>query len=88
MNTSAAREAMTSAAPDVGAVLADAFIEDPVLSFLFPDANRRPALLAACFANRLAAGHHLDHVLVPDSPGVRSAAAVWDPPRQPDDPEP
>ena len=88
MNSSAAREAMTSEAPDVGAVLADAFIEDPVLSFLFPDADRRPVLLAAFFANRLAAGHHLDHVLVPDAPGVRAAAAVWEPPRQPDDPEP
>jgi len=78
---------MTSEAPDVGAVLADAFIEDPVLSFLFPDADRRPALLAAFFANRLAAGHRLDHVLVPDSPGV-GAAAVWEPPRQSGDPEP
>lgn len=82
------REAMTSEVPDVGAVLADAFTEDPVLSFLFPDTDRRPALLAAFFANRLAAGHDLHHILVPEAPEVWTAAAVWEPPRQSGDQEP
>lgn len=88
MNTLRARAATTDEAPKVGAVLADAFTEDPVLSFLFPDTDRRPALLAAFFANRLAAGHRIDHVLVPDVPGVRTAAAVWEPPCHSDDQEP
>lgn len=88
MSASITREATTSEAPDVGAVLANAFVEDPVLSFLFPDADRRPALLASFFANRLAAGHSLDHVLVPDVPGVRESVALWEPPRWPNDREP
>ncbi|MEE2768957.1 MAG: GNAT family N-acetyltransferase [Actinomycetota bacterium] len=88
MSRGAVRQAVVGECGDVGAVLADAFIDDPVLSFLFPDGTRRPTLLAAFFANRLAAGHDLDHILVPNTRGVRSAAAVWEPPRQPGDPEP
>ena len=74
--------------PDVVATLADAFVHDPVLAFLFDDVDRRPAQLAALFANRLAAGSGLDEVFVPTDPdGVRRCAALWVGPHDPDDAE-
>ena len=74
--------------PDVVATLADAFVHDPVLAFLFDDADRRPAQLAALFANRLAAGSGFDEVFVPTDPdGLRRCAALWVGPHEPDDAE-
>ena len=72
----------------VVATLADAFVHDPVLAFLFDDVDRWPAQLAALFANRLAAGSGLDEVFVPTDPdGVRRCAALWVGPHDPDDAE-
>ncbi len=48
------RVAGDSDLPGVVATLAEAFATDPVLAFLFEDPARRPSLLAAFFANRLA----------------------------------
>ena len=75
--------------PEVVATLAEAFLEDPVLAFLFGDPARRPSLLAAFFANRLAGGRGIDELVVPaGADGVRACAAVWVPPTGPDGPWP
>jgi len=75
--------------PGVVATLAEAFATDPVLSFLFEDPARRPSLLAAFFANRLAGGRGFDEVVVPaDAADGRSCAAVWVPPAEPGGPGP
>jgi GNAT superfamily N-acetyltransferase len=73
----------------VVATLAEAFATDPLLAFLFEDPARRPSLLAAFFANRLAGGRGFDEVVVPaDADGGRTCAAVWVPPSGPDEPGP
>ncbi|MEO2155096.1 MAG: GNAT family N-acetyltransferase, partial [Acidimicrobiales bacterium] len=75
------RVAGDSDLPGVVATLAEAFATDPVLAFLFEDPARRPSLLAAFFANRLAGGRGFDEVVVPaDADGGRTCAAVWVPP--------
>lgn len=79
------RTAETPELPDVAAALAVAFAEDPVLSFLFEDPGTRPGLLATFFSARLAGGLGIDEVLTVDG---HASAAVWVPPRGPDDPDP
>lgn len=83
------RVAGDSDLPGVVATLAEAFATDPLLAFLFEDPARRPSLLAAFFANRLAGGRGFDEVVVPaDADGGRTCAAVWVPPSGPDEPGP
>ena len=51
--------------PDAAASLTEAFLEDPVLSYLFEDEEYRPLLLSAFFANRLASRTETDLLLLP-----------------------
>ena len=80
--------------PVVVAALAEAFATDPVLSFFLDEGpdhepGRHMALVTALFANRLLGGRGVDEIVVPDDPAdAREAAAVWVPPRGPDDPGP
>ena len=80
--------------PVVVAALAEAFASDPVLSFLLDEGpdhepGRHMALITALFANRLLGGRGVDEIVVPGDPAdAREAAAVWVPPRGPDDPGP
>ena len=60
--------------PGVVATLAEAFATDPVLSFLFEDPARRPSLLAAFFANRLAGGRGFDEGSFQPTPLMVGAA--------------
>ena len=62
----------------VATTLAKAFDDDPVMSWLFPDAPSRPKRLAGMF-EILMRRHHIVHgeVLVEDS---TAGAALWDPP--------
>jgi len=84
----AVRRATVAEVPDVVATLATAFAHDPVLSFLFEDADRRPGLLATFFAARLAGGRGMDEVLTVAGTGGPVSAAVWVPPRREEDPAP
>ena len=84
----AVRRATVAEVPDVVATLATAFAHDPVLSFLFEDADRRPGLLATFFAARLAGGRGMDEVLTVAGTGDPVSAAVWVPPRREEDPAP
>lgn len=75
--------------PEVVATLAEAFLDDPVTSFLLhegaaPGHGRRGTLVAALFANRLLGGIGIDKVLVADAGERIASAAVWVPPRSPD----
>lgn len=70
---------------DVGALsetLSRAFVDDPVMCWMLPDAERRRRKLASLFS-ALARHHHLAgggvEVAVDDR-GVIGAAALWDPP--------
>ncbi|MEC9000702.1 MAG: GNAT family N-acetyltransferase [Actinomycetota bacterium] len=80
--------------PAVVAIMAEAFANDPVLGFVLDDGpasepDRRRALLAAFFANRLLGGRGIDEIVVPADPvDAREAAAVWISPRSPEDAEP
>ena len=65
--------------PDAAASLTEAFLEDPVLSYLFEDEEHRPLLLSAFFANRLASRAETDLLLLP-SGYEKSAAALWEKP--------
>jgi ribosomal protein S18 acetylase RimI-like enzyme len=65
--------------PDAVASLTEAFLEDPVLSYLFEDEEYRPLLLSAFFANRLASRTETDLLLLP-SGYEKSAAALWEKP--------
>ena len=65
--------------PDAAASLTEAFLEDPVLSYLFEDEEYRPLLLSAFFANRLASRVKTDRLLLP-SGYEKFAAALWETP--------
>ena len=67
--------------PDAVASLTEAFLEDPVLSYLFEDEEYRPLLLSAFFANRLASRTETDLLLLP-SGYEKSAAALWESPEK------
>ena len=67
--------------PDAAASLTEAFLEDPVLSYLFEDEEHRPLLLSAFFANRLASRAETDLLLLP-SGYEKSAAALWEKPEK------
>ena len=67
--------------PDAVASLTEAFLEDPVVSYLFEDEEHRPLLQSAFFANRLAARPDTDVLLLP-SGHEKSAAALWETPEK------
>ena len=81
--------------PRVGAVLAEAFHDDPVLAFVLDEGShgegsdskptRHSSLLAAFFANRILGGRGSDHLLVTGDEAGVEAAAIWVPPQGPDD---
>ncbi len=68
--------------PEAVACLTAAFQEDPVLSYLFEDEEKRPLMLAAFFANRLASHNETDRLLVPSGLDARNAAALWEAPEK------
>tara|TARA_B110000438_G_C15763046_1_gene628218 strand:- start:396 stop:1001 length:606 start_codon:yes stop_codon:yes gene_type:complete len=62
--------------PDATACLTEAFLEDPVMSYIFEDKGHRPLLLSAFYANRLASRPDTDRLLLPLGE-EKSAAALW-----------
>ena len=79
MNSPRTRIANPKQYPDAVASLTEAFLEAPVLSYLFEDEEYRPLLLSAFFANRLASRTETDLLLLP-SGYEKSAAALWEKP--------
>ncbi|WP_319451794.1 MULTISPECIES: GNAT family N-acetyltransferase [unclassified Mycobacterium] len=81
MNTAAARPATRA---DIGALsvtLGKAFFDDPVMSWMLPDADLRRRKLHRLFAS-LTRHHHLARggvEVAPEGAGI-GAAALWDPP--------
>ena len=67
--------------PDAVASLTEAFLEDPVLSYLFEDEEHRPLLQSAFFANRLASRPNTDVLLLP-SGYEKLSAALWEKPEK------
>ena len=67
--------------PDATASLTEAFLEDPVLSYLFEDEEHRPLLQSAFFANRMASRPDTDVLLLP-SGYEKLAAALWEKPEK------
>ncbi len=62
----------------VAAILARAFIADPVMRHLFPDDARRPAKLAQFFdLVRRAEGDPADTLIAADAAGNGAAVTVW-----------
>ena len=77
------RPATIADRPAVIAVLAAAFIDDPALSWLYPDAASRPARLARFFGLITNADARLDLAQVAvDDDGAIIGAALWRPPGQ------
>jgi ribosomal protein S18 acetylase RimI-like enzyme len=72
-----ARHALAADLPALATALADAFDQDPLMMFLFPDPPRRAVTLAPFFAISLQAGLHRGHTYTTSGlPG----AAIWAPP--------
>lgn len=71
-----ARPATAGDLPTVAAVLADAFADDPVMAWAFPDGTARPRLLQGMF------GYLAEHLYLPagGSTVAAEAAALWMPP--------
>ncbi len=69
--------------PEAAGVLADAFFDDPIQTWLLPDAERRTARLQRVFSHQLR--HHLAELgatalaTIPDSDRIASVAG-WTPP--------
>ena len=68
--------------PEANACLTEAVTEDPVISYLFEDAERRPLLLSAFFANRFASLSDNDRLMVPIGDDEKFAAAFWESPEK------
>lgn len=76
------RPVTRSDVPALARALAEAFDDDPVMTWIFPDARRRPAGLARLFATETRY-HHLagGGAELAESPdGVVVGGALWDPP--------
>ena len=73
---SQARIAVLSDVPTMAVVLAEAFQDDPLLSWEFPDPESRPRLLRSLFA------YMSEHFYVPAGHGTvtEGGAALWQPP--------
>lgn len=78
-------QARPAARADVGALsttLGRAFLDDPVMRWMLPDADARRRKLHLLFST-LTRHHHLAHggvEVVPDGAGGIGGAALWDPP--------
>ena len=77
---SPSRHALASDLPELSQTLASAFLDDPVLSWFFPDAGKRLDQLARMMAFSLEAGLGRGHVYTTEN---RRAAAIWSPPDVP-----
>ena len=77
----AARPARRSDIPALARVLGRAFHDDPVMTWMQPDADRRARALSGFFA-AVTRHHYLagGGVEVAESDGIIGAAALWDPP--------
>lgn len=77
---SAARTATATDRDAVAGVLADAFEDDPVFAWCFPEPASRPRLLAALF------GFMAEHLYLPHGASLlaEDAAALWRPADAPD----
>ncbi len=75
-----ARHALAADLPELTRTLASAFFEDPVLSWIFEDAEKRPEQLARMMAFGLKTGLGRGHVYTTEN---RRVAAIWSPPDVP-----
>ncbi len=77
----AIRPASAADRPLAASILARAFIDDPALSFLFPDREDRPRRLARFFALITSIDTTPElWTLAADDSGAESAVALWRPP--------
>jgi ribosomal protein S18 acetylase RimI-like enzyme len=75
------RHALAADLPEMSAVLARSFFNDPQMSFLFPDPDTREADLQVMFATIAVAGLRRGHTYVlTDDGGSVTSAAIWSPP--------
>lgn len=74
------RRASEADRPELAGMLARAFFDDPVASYIFPDASRRGARLQRFFDYQLRCSYLPDGE-VETTPG-REGAALWMPPRR------
>ncbi len=77
-----ARPATRADVTPLSSTLGRAFFDDPVMSWMLPDADKRRRKLHRLFAS-LTRHHHLAQggvEVVPDGGGGIGAAALWDPP--------
>jgi GNAT superfamily N-acetyltransferase len=72
-----ARHALAADLPALATTLADAFEQDPLMRFLFPDRLRRATALAPFFGISLAAGLRRGHTYTLEG---GAGAAIWAPP--------
>jgi GNAT superfamily N-acetyltransferase len=79
-----ARKAVPEEARTLAEVLATAFVDDPVVGWMFPDAVRRRELLTNCFEVEITAGiaHEAAYAI-----GTVEGGAVWVPPEALEKPE-
>ena len=77
---SSARHALASDLPELARTLASAFLEDPVISWFFEDAEKRPERIGRMMAFSLETGLGRGHVYTTPN---RRAAAIWSPPDVP-----
>jgi GNAT superfamily N-acetyltransferase len=76
------RPATRADVADLSATLGRAFFDDPVMSWMLPDADARRRKLHKLFS-ALTRHHHLAHggvEVAPDDVGGIGGAALWDPP--------
>lgn len=75
------RHALTADLPMLSAALARSFVDDPQMTFLFPDQATRDADLQVMFTTIASAGLRRGHTYVlADESGTIDAAAIWSPP--------
>jgi ribosomal protein S18 acetylase RimI-like enzyme len=82
VNSVQARPATNADVAALSKTLGRAFFEDPVMSWMLPDADLRRRKLHKLFAS-LTRYHHLAHggvEVAPDDGGGIGGAALWDPP--------
>ena len=75
------RHALAADLPMLSAALSRSFIDDPQMSFLFPDQATRDTDLQVMFTTIALAGLRRGHTYVlPNDNGAIDAAAIWSPP--------
>ena len=76
-SSSAVRHAVRTDLNPLAATLGDAFADDPMLAWMYPDPGTRPALVPAFMRATLDIGFPHGHVY---TTGANTAAAIWAPP--------